>query len=81
MLLFLSAGLALGLGIGALAEVAKKSIRHNNGSGEESRALFRAVAPPRFSGDLENMFLARAATCCECRACRQATALQKRRLL
>lgn len=32
--LFAFSGLALGLGIGALAEVAKKSIRHNNGGGE-----------------------------------------------
>lgn len=32
--LFPSAGLALGLGIGALAEVAKKTIRHNNGGGK-----------------------------------------------
>lgn len=48
VLLFLSAGLALGLGIGALAEVAKKSIRHNNGSGKESKPLFRTVALPFF---------------------------------
>ncbi|CAG01797.1 unnamed protein product, partial [Tetraodon nigroviridis] len=32
-------GLALGLGIGALAEVAKKSIRHNNGSDESKKGV------------------------------------------
>ncbi|TWW69013.1 atypical kinase COQ8A, mitochondrial isoform X1 [Takifugu flavidus] len=32
-------GLALGLGIGALAEVAKKSIRHNNGGDENKKGV------------------------------------------
>uniref|UniRef100_A0A674NWX5 Atypical kinase COQ8A, mitochondrial n=1 Tax=Takifugu rubripes TaxID=31033 RepID=A0A674NWX5_TAKRU len=37
-------GLALGLGIGALAEVAKKSIRHNNGGGVLDSSPFLSEA-------------------------------------
>lgn len=33
-------GLAVGLGIGALAEVAKKSIRHNGATGNSNTSYF-----------------------------------------
>lgn len=37
-------GLAVGLGIGALAEVAKKSIRHNGAAGNSDDFIFAALA-------------------------------------
>lgn len=37
-------GLAVGLGIGALAEVAKKSIRHNGAAGNSDDFIFTALA-------------------------------------
>lgn len=37
-------GLAVGLGIGALAEVAKKSIRHNGAAGNFNCFIFAVLA-------------------------------------
>lgn len=37
-------GLAVGLGIGALAEVAKKSIMHNGAAGNSDDFIFAALA-------------------------------------
>lgn len=56
--LFAFSGLALGLGIGALAEVAKKSIRHNNGGGKWSKdfILYCSCAFFLFSSSIRSGF-------------------------
>lgn len=48
-------GLAVGLGIGALAEVAKKTIRHNGAAGKYTHSYTHKIGPKTGSQCLETL--------------------------